>query len=82
LAARLRESVILDAADEALYKASRRASRNLTPLFDPSTPSTPRSSTDSYLDPDCKADSTSAMTAAMYESFRWMDEEDDLDLKY
>ncbi|PMD41535.1 hypothetical protein L207DRAFT_426513 [Hyaloscypha variabilis F] len=32
LAARLRESVILDAADEAIYKASRRASRNLTPL--------------------------------------------------
>jgi hypothetical protein len=81
LAARLRESVILDAADEAIYKASRRASHNLTPLFDPSTPSTPRSSTDSYLDPDSKVDSTSAMAAAMYESFRWMDEEDDLDLK-
>jgi len=81
LAARLRESVILDAADEAIYKASRRASRNLTPLFDPSTPSTPRTSTDGYLDPDSKIDSTSAMAAAMYESFRWMDEEDDLDLK-
>lgn len=81
LAARLRESVILDAADEAIYKASRRASRNLTPLFDPSTPTTPRSSTDSYLDPDSKVDSTTAMAAAMYESFRWMDEEDDLDLK-
>ncbi|KAE9373413.1 hypothetical protein N431DRAFT_338662 [Stipitochalara longipes BDJ] len=81
LAARLRESVILDAADEAIYKASRRASRNLTPLFDPSTPTTPRRSTESYLDPESKVDSTSAMAAAMYESFRWMDEEDDLDLK-
>jgi hypothetical protein len=81
LAARLRESVILDAADEAIYKASRRASRNLTPLFDPSIPSTPRSSTDSYLDPDSNLDSTSAMAAVMYESFRWMDEDDDLDLK-
>jgi hypothetical protein len=81
LAGRLRESVILDAADEAIYKASRRASRNLTPLFDPPTLSTPRSSTDSYLDPDSKGDSTTAMAAEIYESFRWMDEEDDLDLK-
>jgi hypothetical protein len=79
LAARLRESVILDAADEAIYKASRRASRNLTPLFDPSTPSTPRSSMDSTRYNN--EDSTSSMAAAMYESFRWMDEETDLDLK-
>ena len=86
LAGRLRESVILDAADEAIYKASRRASYNLTPLFDPQTPSTFRSSMESCLDPENKGefsqvDSTSAMAAAMYESFRWMDEEDDLDLK-
>ena len=71
LAGRLRESVILDAADEAIYKASRRASRNLNPSFDPSTIPTTRSS----------QDSTSKMAAVMYESFRWMDEEEDLDLK-
>lgn len=78
LAGRLRESVILDAADEAIYKASRRASRNLTPLFDPASPTSTRTSTDSRRSGN---DTTSAMAEAMYESFRWMDEEDDLDLK-
>lgn len=78
LAGNLRESVILDAADEAIYKASRRASRNLTPLLDPSiTPSTSRMSSES----NGSLTETSSMTAAMYESFRWMDEEEDLDLK-
>ncbi|KUJ08525.1 uncharacterized protein LY89DRAFT_599726, partial [Mollisia scopiformis] len=79
LAARLRESVILDAADEAIYKASRRASRNLGPLLDLSTSSTPRSSMDSTM--DNAAEPASTMAAEMYESFRWMDEEEDLDLK-
>ena len=78
LAGRLRESVILDAADEAIYKASRRASRNLTPLFNLASPTSTRTSTDSRRSDD---DSTSAMAEAMYESFRWMDEEEDLDLK-
>ncbi|KAG4425523.1 hypothetical protein IFR04_001442 [Cadophora malorum] len=82
LAGRLRESVILDAADEAIYKASRRASRKLpvTPLFDDSRPGTPRSSTDSSR-PNIQQENTSNMAAHMYESFRWMDEEQDLDLK-
>ncbi|KAG4435541.1 hypothetical protein IFR05_008980 [Cadophora sp. M221] len=83
LAGRLRESVILDAADEAIYKASRRrASRNLpvTPVFDTSRPSTPRSSTDNFR-PNIQQENTSNMAAQMYESFRWMDEEQDLDLK-
>lgn len=78
LAGRLRESVILDAADEAIYKASRRASRNLTPLFDLATPSSTRSSMDSRRN---SQDTTSNMAAAIYDSFRWMDEEEDLDLK-
>jgi hypothetical protein len=78
LAGRLRESVILDAADEAIYKASRRASRNLTPLFDQASSRSTRTSTDSS---GSDSDSTSAMAEAMYESFRWMDEEEDLDLK-
>jgi hypothetical protein len=79
LAGRLRESVILDAADEAIYKASRRASRNFTPLFDSSIPSTPRT-----MDSEGRrysSESTKRMTAGLYESFRWMDEEKDLDLK-
>ena len=78
LAGRLRESVILDAGDEAIYKASRRASRNLTPLFDPSSPVSIRTSTASDRSVD---DCTSAMADAMYESFRWMDEEEDINLK-
>lgn len=78
LAARLRESVILDAADEAIYKASRR-SRNLGPLLDISTLSTPRSSMDSTV--NNIAEPASSMAAEMYESFRWMDEEEDLNLK-
>jgi len=77
LAGRLRESVILDAADEAIYKASRRASRNLTTLLDPALPS-PRTSTDSR---PTGHDRISTMAESMYESFRWMDEEQDLDLK-
>lgn len=78
LAARLRESVILDAADEAIYRA-RRASRN---LLEPgsSRPPTPSSDIDS-AGPNIQEESTSNMAAAMYESFRWMDEEEDLDLK-
>jgi hypothetical protein len=79
LAGSLRESVILDAADEAVYKASRLASNNLTPLLDPSTtPSTSRMSSESHRSPT----EPSSVTAAMYESFRWMDEEEDLDLKF
>lgn len=78
LAARLRESVILDAADEAIYKASRRASRNPGPLLDLSTPSTPTSGIDS---PRYHEEPASSMAAEMYESFRWMDEEEDLDLR-
>lgn len=79
LAGRLRESVILDAADEAVYKA-RRESRRMKPTVDPVTPATPitpRSSTSHRNSEDTR----SSMTAAMYDSFRWMDEESDLDLR-
>ena len=78
LAGRLRESVILDAADEAFYKASRRATRNLTPLFGLSSPSTTNSSMDSRR---LSEDTSSSVAAVIYDSFRWMDEEEDLDLK-
>ncbi|CZT45475.1 uncharacterized protein RSE6_05789 [Rhynchosporium secalis] len=82
LAGRLRGSVILDAADEAVFKANRRASRivPVTPLFDESPPGTPQSSTGSHRS-NIQQENTSNMTAQMYESFRWMDEEQDLDLK-
>ena len=78
VAGRLRESVILDAADEALYKASGSASRNMTPMLDSASPTSNSMSADSLRSGH---DSTSAMAEAMFESFRWMDEEEDLDLK-
>ncbi|TVY82232.1 hypothetical protein LSUE1_G004993 [Lachnellula suecica] len=76
LAGRLRESVILDAADEAIYKASRQPA---TPILDPPTPaaSSRRSSSSSRNSRTIDQ----GMAAAMYESFRWMDEESDLDLR-
>lgn len=71
--------MILDAADEAIYKASRRASRNLTPLFDLSGPSPSQASFET--DQETNEEYSDSTMTAMYESFRWMDEEKDLDLK-
>lgn len=76
LAASNRDNVILDAADEALYKNSRRAGRQLAPLQNSSLHSNSRPSMDTR-----RPDSSSSMAAAIYESFRWMDEEEDLNLK-
>jgi len=80
LAGRLRESVILDAADEAIYKKSRRVSRNTAnlspvPCYYPNLDSP--SDTSEVNMP--VGDRT--MDQSLYESFRWMDEEQDLDLK-
>ncbi|RDW84652.1 hypothetical protein BP6252_02242 [Coleophoma cylindrospora] len=72
LAGRLRESVILDAADEAIYKASRRASRHLASIEDPK-PFLDRDSMDMERDVD-------SISGSILESFRWMDDEQDLDL--
>lgn len=73
-----RDTVILDAADEAIYKASRRASRNLTPLTSTTLPSVDSSMNLTCVDGGPQPNS---VTKAMYESFRWMDEENDLDLR-
>lgn len=70
-------SVILDAADEAVYKA-RRESRNLTSMIIPPTPSSVNTSPDTER---TFAASSPTMADTMLESFRWMDEEDDLDLR-
>jgi hypothetical protein len=78
LAGRLRDSVILDAADEAIIR-NRRASRNMSPSSDLPSPTSP-----SLIDSIDMADfdtEKQAVPAAFYESFRWMDEEQDLDLK-
>lgn len=76
---RRRDSVILDAADEAIYKASRRASRNLTPMIISPTIASSRNSMDSACSK--KTSRPSSIAKAMIESFRWMDEEEDLDLR-
>lgn len=78
LAARLRESVILDAADEAIYKASRRASRNLSPLSN--SPGAP-SLSNSVASVSSSRRESFNMVHEMYETFRWMDEDADLDLR-
>ncbi|TAQ85305.1 hypothetical protein B7494_g6361 [Chlorociboria aeruginascens] len=66
----LRENIILDAADEAIL---RRAGHNQPIVVQPPTPSTAETHSDKYKKP--------AMVDTLYESFRWMDEEEDLDLK-
>jgi hypothetical protein len=73
---RLQDKVILDAADEAVFKARRRASRNLStvdPFSEPSLPITLSSSSFQGM--------SGSMLPEVYESFRWMDEDSDLDLR-
>lgn len=86
LARCLRESVILDAADEAIYKIGRRSDRRPPPshsayasTFTSSKPSTaPQSGR--------MVDHTSAPKQGLergdsfYDSFRWLEGDDDLDL--
>lgn len=79
LAGRLRKSVILDAADEAIYKASRRATRNSSTPIMHSPAATSTGKCMEYT--KSKRTSTSEMEHSLYESFRWMDEEKDLDLR-
>jgi hypothetical protein len=78
-----KESVILDAADEAIYKASRRASRNLTPLLSSPTSDTSsiRDSMDSLRTNPVPIERPTSISKALLETFRWMDEEDNLDLR-
>ncbi|ETS86781.1 hypothetical protein PFICI_00609 [Pestalotiopsis fici W106-1] len=86
LARCLRESVILDAADEAIYKIGRRSDRrppqppsNYVPTLNSSKPST-------RIESGRMADHTSAPKQGLqrgdsfYDSFRWLEGDDDLDL--
>ncbi|KAK4189726.1 hypothetical protein QBC35DRAFT_127009 [Podospora australis] len=86
LARRLRASVILDAADEAVYKLHRQASRrNLSPGGDtiPSPPSPRPNSMDSHRSFSDRVGQHGDVPASQsfYDSFRWLDEEEDLDLR-
>ncbi|KFY40370.1 hypothetical protein V494_03538 [Pseudogymnoascus sp. VKM F-4513 (FW-928)] len=73
-----RDSVILDAADEAIYKSSRR-NRTVTPISQ-LPPSPRRSSMDSSIG-SVMSERPTSIALAMEESFRWIDEDNDLDLR-
>ena len=80
LARRLRASVILDAADEAIYKMNRRTSghpsMNREGLMS-STTSEPRDGVEIRAEQTISED----LPQSFYDSFRWLEEEDDLDLR-
>lgn len=88
----LRASVILDAANEAFSKAARSqdTSLTLTPDIDHSTAtlSSRRDSLDSgsldsmasAMEHQLDTNSKDPMRESLYDSFRWLDEEEDLDL--
>ncbi|KAI2621068.1 hypothetical protein GGR54DRAFT_85809 [Hypoxylon sp. NC1633] len=80
VARQLRRSVILDAADEAFFKAGRRVSRRPSPppLYSPTLPSSTRPGMERPLVSD---DASTGAHDAFYDSFRWLDDDDDLDLR-
>ncbi|KAI1459409.1 hypothetical protein F4805DRAFT_421460 [Annulohypoxylon moriforme] len=78
IAKRLRQSVILDAADEAFLKAGRLANRRPTPpLYPPTLCSSARPSMESLTSDNASLKAHDAL----YDSFRWLDEDEDLDLR-
>ncbi|KAK8056705.1 hypothetical protein PG993_001932 [Apiospora rasikravindrae] len=81
LARKLRQSVILDAADEALCKAGHRQVRRLSPPVETPTLSSGRPSMDSRASDLQDPPSHHATTRnSFYDSFRWLEEDEDLDL--
>ena len=88
LARQLRASVILDAADEAVYKIGRRASKNWTPDIEVSTPALSSKRGSMETDNSERREPRSSNKenkeneqGSFYDSFRWLDEEEDLDLR-
>ncbi|KAK0730700.1 hypothetical protein B0H67DRAFT_468615, partial [Lasiosphaeris hirsuta] len=85
LARRLRASVILDAADEAIYKLNTRVTKQPVPNPEPLSPSilSRRNSMDSYggLTSPVGQTSNREVPQSFYDTFRWLDEEEDLDLR-
>jgi hypothetical protein len=83
---RQRASVILDATDEAVFKINRQAGRrNRSTTVDALTPphSPARNSMDSQDDfrKYLGRHGNDQVPQSFYDSFRWLDEEDDLDLR-
>jgi hypothetical protein len=88
LTRQLRASVILDAADEAVYKLGRRNSRHLQIPSDikqdaQSLSEAQNNSMESLQTIPHLADESriSSFPESFYDTFRWLDEEDDLDLR-
>ncbi|KAB5580460.1 hypothetical protein GE09DRAFT_1212911 [Coniochaeta sp. 2T2.1] len=85
----LRTSVILDAADEVVFRAGRRASRHLEVPADmeslaaPSFPKQRNNSMDSPRSSRHMLDENRSVSVpqSFYDTFRWLDEEEDLDLR-
>lgn len=79
------QSVILDAADEALIKATKRPSEGIieSPLVRPglSEGQTSASSMHSHQENLAPRQSDSNRPSSFYDSFRWLEEDDDLDLR-
>ncbi|ORY56693.1 uncharacterized protein BCR38DRAFT_450901 [Pseudomassariella vexata] len=74
LARQLRASVILDAADEAIGRATRQLSTAYTPSLSSTRPSM-ESPTPEFQQPQIKNKRDS-----LHDAFRWLDEDEDLDL--
>ncbi|KAK7951869.1 uncharacterized protein PG986_007597 [Apiospora aurea] len=81
LARKLRQSVILEAADEARCKAGQRQVRRLSPPVETPTLSSCRPSMESRAS-DLQDPPSQHATArnTFYDSFRWLEEDEDLDL--
>ncbi|KAF3481928.1 mucin [Arthroderma uncinatum] len=74
-----RSSVIFDAADQALYKFGSTPGESSLSL--PATSTLSRSSSISSMSSTARfADSGIDVDGSLYDSFRWLDEEDDIDL--
>jgi hypothetical protein len=86
LASQFRASVILEAADEVIYKIGRRAStQDIDIDIDSDTPSLTsiRNSMDSHESRRQPPEPTgpSVLPSSFYDTFRWLDDEEDLDLR-
>ncbi|KAK6068638.1 mucin [Seiridium cupressi] len=76
----LRESVILDAADEAIYKIGRRSSRHFSQNGHSSTRSSIRPSMETQQSRATHVKAHDHGLGDFYDSFRWLEGNDDLDL--
>ncbi|KAK9780760.1 hypothetical protein AB5N19_07231 [Seiridium cardinale] len=76
----LRESVILDAADEAIYKIGRRSSRHFSQNGHGSTRSSIRPSMETQQSRATHVKAHDHGLGDFYDSFRWLEGNDDLDL--